>query len=161
MSGSGAFSRETDLTGVWTGEYWYQFGGDRTSFAAHVTDTGGSLSGTTLEPATFGAGLGDLSANITGARDGASVDFTKIYDPVPGVHQNPILYSGTVNSDLAVIDGGWVFRDHGTWRGGFQMRRTSPRTKAAAKREATKTIRTKDVVVEIHKRRLKPPIKVE
>ena len=106
MSGKTAvFSRDTDLTGLWSGEYWYDAFAQRTPFTAHFIDMGGNLSGTTLEPATFGAGPGDLSAEITGARGELSVRFTKLYDPAPGVHRNPIFYDGTVDPKFTLIEG--------------------------------------------------------
>jgi hypothetical protein len=130
-------SRNTNLSGYWSGEYWYEDGlGPRTPFAAHISETGGSFDGTTLEPATFGIGQSELSACISGAREGATVGFTKRYDPAPGLHQQPIRYSGTANADLTVIEGDWILYDGGFLRGGFRMRRGSPGAKAARKRKA-------------------------
>lgn len=103
-----AFSRETDLTGVWSGAYWYGASGMPTPFTAHIIDMGGSLSGTTLEPATFGsAGLSELSADITGGRGALTVLFTKLYHLAQGVHRDPISYAGTVDEKLTSIEGGW------------------------------------------------------
>lgn len=119
-----AFSRDTDLTGIWSGEYWHLFGGSSTPFAAHITETAGSISGTTLEPATFGARLtGDLAASIEGTRGDLTVTFTKLYDRSPGVHRMPILYTGTVDAALTTIDGEWTFGAPGLNRGRFTMRR--------------------------------------
>ena len=68
MAATNAFSRETDLTGVWSGAYWYGATGMPTPFTAHIIEFAGSLSGTTLEPATFGSpGLAELSADISGS----------------------------------------------------------------------------------------------
>lgn len=126
-----AFSRDTDLTGLWSGEYWYGAGAMPTPFSAHIIDAGGSLSGTTLEPATFGApGLTELSADISGARGALSVRFTKRYHPAPGVHQTPIIYAGTVDDKLTMIDGDWRA---GATQGRFVLVRASRGTKAAAK----------------------------
>src|SRR5262249_1391451 len=78
LARSGGFSRDTDLTGVWSGEYWYDAGaGLRTGFAAHLIETAGSLEGTTLERV---GGAGELSACLVGSHDGADVAFTKVYD---------------------------------------------------------------------------------
>jgi len=80
MAATNAFSRETDLTGVWSGAYWYGASGMPTPFTAHIIDVAGSLSGTTLEPATSGSpGLEELSADIRGARGAFNVRFTKLY----------------------------------------------------------------------------------
>ena len=68
MASINAFSRETDLTGVWSGAYWYGATGMPTPFTAHIIEFAGSLSGTTLEPATFGSpGPAELSADISGS----------------------------------------------------------------------------------------------
>lgn len=126
-----AFSRESDLTGFWIGRYWVSNHGP-TPFSAHITEAGGSLTGSTLEPATFGAPfLAELSADISGGRDGQAVDFTKIYHPAPGVHRTPIAYSGTVDDKLTVIEGEWRFPD-GWWSGRFVMERASRGAKAEA-----------------------------
>ena len=38
---------QVDLTGYWSGEYWYDAGmGSLTQFAAHINDLGGSFEGT-------------------------------------------------------------------------------------------------------------------
>ncbi len=104
------FTRDSDLTGLWSGEYRYPGNFKPTPFSAHLTDTGGSLTGTTLEPATFGApGLTELSADISGARMELLVRFTKIYHPAPGIHRDPIYYSGTVDEKLTSIEGDWRF----------------------------------------------------
>ena len=110
---SSAYSRDTDLTGLWSGEYWYDAVAQRTPFTAHIIDADGSLSGTTLEPATFGAGPGDLSAVINGARGELTVRFTKLYDAAPGVHASPIFYDGTVDPNFTMIEGGWTLSMRG------------------------------------------------
>lgn len=108
-SKSSMFSRDSDLTGLWSGEYWYAGGQGRPApFSAHITDVAGSISGTTLEPNTFAhPGLIELSADITGVRGELSVRFTKLYHPAPGVHRDPIFYVGTVDPNFTVIDGDW------------------------------------------------------
>lgn len=135
-----AFSRDTDLTGVWSGEYWYDAVSQRTPFTAHFIDASGSLSGTTLEPATFGAGPGDLSAEINGARGKLSVRFTKLYDPAPGVHRSPILYDGAVDPNFTLIEGGWMLSsEHGRMTGRFVLMRVS-RGVQAAEREVAEAL---------------------
>ena len=125
------FSRDSDLTGLWSGEYWYDAVVQRTPFTAHFIDAGGDLSGTTLEPATFGAGPGDLSAEIIGARGDYSVRFTKLYDPAPGVHSSPISYEGTVDPNFTLIEGSWTLStEHGRMSGRFVLERVSRGIKA-------------------------------
>jgi hypothetical protein len=109
------FSRDSDLTGLWSGEYWYV--GEPTPpvpFSAHLIDTAGNIAGTTLEPNTFAhPGLLELSADINGARGELSVRFTKLYHAAPGVHRDPIFYSGTVDPNFTVIDGEWTLHTPG------------------------------------------------
>ena len=128
-----AFSRETDLTGLWSGEFWYSHTSRPTPFSAHIIDSGGTISGTTLEPATFGSPhLTELSADISGSRGDLSLRFTKIYHPGPGVHRNPIYYAGTVDEKLTMIDGDWRFAN------GFSGRFVLVRASRGAKAEAEK-----------------------
>jgi hypothetical protein len=104
------FSREGDLTGLWSGEYWYAGAVQPpVPFSAHLVDTAGNISGTTLEPNTFAhPGLIELSADIEGARGELSVRFTKLYHPAPGVHRDAIFYSGTIDPKFTMIDGDWM-----------------------------------------------------
>ncbi len=129
MTGGGnAYSRDSDLTGLWSGEYWYG-AGTPVPFSAHIIDSLGTLSGTTLEPNTFAhPGLIELSADISGARGELSVKFTKLYHPAPGVHRDPIVYTGTVDPYFTMIDGEWAF-DYG-FSGRFVLVRVSRGTKA-------------------------------
>lgn len=131
MAEKAAYTRETDLTGLWSGEYWYDLVNTPTPFTAHFVDAGGSLSGTTLEPNTFAnGGGGELSADIRGARGDLSVRFTKLYHPAPGVHQHPIIYTGAVDADFTMIDGEWTFTGMSAWRGRFVLVRVSRGAKA-------------------------------
>jgi len=108
MATKNAFSRETDLTGVWSGAYWYGTSGMPTPFTAHIIELAGSLSGTTLEPATFGSpGLAELSADLRGERRAQNVRFTKLYHAAQGVHRDPISYAGAVDEKLTSIEGDW------------------------------------------------------
>lgn len=111
MTGTSAFSRDSDLTGLWSGEYWYGAGAP-VPFSAHIVDNLGTITGTTLEPNTFAhPGLIELSADISGTRGELSVRFNKLYHPAPGVHRDAIVYSGTVDSQFTMIDGDWRFQD--------------------------------------------------
>jgi hypothetical protein len=106
-------------------------------FAAHIADAGGSLEGTTLESADFGFGVRELSAGISGSRNGANVEFIKRYDAGQRVHRNPIFYAGVLDADLTLIEGVWMLTERGErLTGGFRMQRGSKGSKAAAKRKA-------------------------
>ncbi len=123
MAGQSAFSRDSDLTGLWSGEYWYGTG-NPVPFSAHIVDSLGTITGTTLEPNTFAhPGLIELSADISGTRGELSVRFNKLYHPAPGVHREPIVYTGTVDSKFTMIDGEWRF-SHG-FSGRFVLVRVS------------------------------------
>jgi hypothetical protein len=134
VSGNSAFSRDSDLTGLWSGEYWHGTPAP-VPFSAHLVDSLGTITGTTLEPNTFAhPGLIELSADLSGSRGELSVRFTKLYHPAPGVHRDPILYSGTVDPNFTMIDGDWRFANG--FSGRFVLVRVSRGAKAAeAKRE--------------------------
>jgi hypothetical protein len=127
------FSRDSDLTGLWSGEYWYAGFGHPTPFSAHIVDQAGNITGTTLEPNTFAhPGLIELSADISGARGELSVRFTKLYHPAPGAHRLPIFYSGTVDPNFTMIDGQWTFSEPGDLHGRFVLVRVSRGAEAMA-----------------------------
>jgi hypothetical protein len=134
VTGLSSFSRDSDLTGLWSGEYWYGTG-NPVPFSAHIVDNLGTISGTTLEPNTFAhPGLIELSADISGTRGELSVRFNKLYHPAPGVHREPVVYSGTVDSNFTMIDGEWRFA-HG-FSGRFVLVRVSRGAKAAKAKRA-------------------------
>ena len=131
--GENSFSRDSDLTGLWSGEYWYNGGGRPAPFSAHIIDSLGTITGTALGPNAFAhPGLAELSADISGARGELSVRFNKLYHPAPGVHRYPIVYSGTVDSNFTMIDGDWRFPD------GFSGRFVLVRVSRGAKAEEVK-----------------------
>jgi hypothetical protein len=130
---TGAYSRDTDLTGLWSGEYWYAGMSFPTPFTAHLIDQQGDLSGTTLEPRTFGVGdPPELSAEITGARGDLDVRFTKLYDPAPGVHRHPIYYTGVVDPKFTLIEGEWRFNIPNDVEGRFVLMRVLRGVEAVA-----------------------------
>jgi hypothetical protein len=123
---------EGNLTGYWSGSFSYVGGEGPTPFSAHISDISGSISGTTLEPNTFAKGpLKELSADIMGAANGHSVSFVKRYHRGPGVHRNPIYYSGTTDAKFTRIEGTWRFNNG--FSGTFVMIRASGGAKAVAK----------------------------
>jgi hypothetical protein len=129
---SAQFSRDSDLTGLWSGEYWYVgLAMAPVPFSAHIVDVGGSISGTTLEPNTFAhPGLIELSADVSGSRGELTVQWNKLYHPAPGAHRDPIFYSGTIDPKFTMIDGEW--RAQGL-AGRFVLARISRGAKAEAK----------------------------
>ena len=110
-----------NLTGMWDGTYVYPgFAGPTTPFVANLTDSGGSLTGTTLEPNTHGFfdAPDELEATVAGARSERAVDFTKTY--CGGPIEDPIDYVGQLSEDGNLITGVWSVLD---MDGTFEMRR--------------------------------------
>lgn len=107
------------------GEYWLASGGPPVPFSAHLIDTGGSLTGTTLERAVLRGRSGELSAVISGARGELSVRFTKVYDPAPGVQAMPIRHTGSVDTQFTIIEGEWTLPRRRTASGRFVLVRVS------------------------------------
>ncbi len=128
----------TNLSGVWFGEYWYGGGANRTSFAAHLLETAGALTGTTLELVAFLA-AGELSAVLTGSRDASDVSFTKVYDEASRLNAEPVAYQGVVDAGLQMIGGHWRLLGISSLTGGFLMRRVSS-SRRAVKRELAEAL---------------------
>ena len=114
------------LSGEWSGQFWDGAEGDLTTFGANIIDTTGSLVGTTIEPDPDNDSA-ELSALLTGVRHGYEVSFTKVYDAAGELGASPISFSGIANAALDVVKGKWVQLERNPLRGGFVMRRISPR----------------------------------
>ncbi|MFT3725126.1 MAG: hypothetical protein QM773_16265 [Hyphomonadaceae bacterium] len=115
--------------------------GSRRLFRRTSSNSLGTITGTTLEPNTFAhPGLIELSADINGSRGELSVRFTKLYHAAPGVHRDPILYSGTVDPHFTMIDGDWRLANG--FSGRFVLVRVSRGAKSVeVKREVALEIR--------------------
>lgn len=127
-------SRDSDLTGYWSGEYWYDGEPNPCAFSAHLAEAAGALDGTTLELVDLGAGDIELSANLAGARAGATVTFTKVYHPKPNFRFDPIQYVGACNDTFTRIEGIWRIPPHHSGR--FVMHRASFGAKAEVRQTA-------------------------
>jgi hypothetical protein len=120
------------LTGIWNGLYTYP-DGRSTSFVATLIEAGGALSGTTHEQSTLPSSpSATLFANLTGARRGCAVTFTKTYDAHDLMHRSPILYEGTLNADATEIEGRWTIVS--VWSGKFLMIRPAGEEVKAARK---------------------------
>ena len=98
------------MSGLWSCTYSYDGYSATVPFTAAVTENGGEIFGTTLEPTTFGPRhVSEIEAEIEGRRRGQQVEFTKRYDPASGVVQPPLLYSGEANPDFTEVRGRWRF----------------------------------------------------
>ena len=128
---SGEKHTSESLSGVWSGRYWYASPDLRIPatipFTASILERDGGLTGTTLEPNSFAMNdLHELTAEIEGSREADVIDFVKMYDALPGVHQNPIVYTGSVDADRTRIVGGWAIRDDlADDHGGFELSRAT------------------------------------
>lgn len=95
-----------NLTGAWFGRYAYDAGaGPATGFIASITEAAGVIDGQSSERDLMGRGAGLLLALLAGARNGASVRFTKTYTNEPGLA--PIAYQGTLDQAGERIAGVW------------------------------------------------------
>ncbi|WP_420479360.1 hypothetical protein [Brevundimonas sp. FT23028] len=119
---------QVDLTGRWTGVYFYPHDPvsnpdddlPPTPFVAELSDTGGAVTGTTIEPDTLGgADQPDIPAIVDGHHDGAVLTFTKFSEG--GGHDDPIDYTGQILDDGDTIVGSWSI--YGDWSGTFRMQR--------------------------------------
>jgi len=119
----------TTLNGRWLGRYEYSgLAGQVVAFEADVVEIRGALSGETQEPNTFRPDQGtDLTARISGRREGREVRFVKTYE---GFDQgdDPV-YEGQVNAALTRIVGRWHFPWSRGESGRFVMVR-KPRARA-------------------------------
>ncbi len=125
-------ARDTSVSGVWSGRFWYAESSfhipTTVPFTAHLSEVNGAVSGTTLEPNTFADnGLHELTGVINGMMIDDVVQFSKLYDPLPNVHQLPIQYMGDVYEDANRIAGGWTIESNelGSVFGEFELIRVS------------------------------------
>lgn len=121
-------SEGTNLTGRWTGVYFYPVDPEwnpdddipPTPFTAELQDVVGLVTGTTLEPDMFG---GPSEPSIPATLDGHHLDgqltFTKY--PNGGGQIHSIDYIGSISGDGNSVSGQWII--HGEWSGTFHMQR--------------------------------------
>lgn len=127
-----------DLTGRWTGVYFYPVDPVQnpfddcppTPFIAELSDVAGTVTGTTSEPDVMYDASVDIPSVIDGSHDGSTLRFAKFSDAPEGF-DDPIHYEGAISSDGLTVEGRWSILDG--WSGTFRMQRQSG---AAAGREA-------------------------
>jgi len=108
-----------DLSGKWDGVFAYPDvpgAGPVTPFLAEITEQGGRISGTIIEPHAFRPGT--AHAALEGVRAGKSVDFLKTYRAAGAEYDEPVAYGGQLSDDGNVITGHWTMQD---WYGPFEM----------------------------------------
>jgi hypothetical protein len=116
-----------DLTGRWTGVYFYPHDPDcnandnmpATPFTAELTDMAGVVIGKTIEPDLLYPDGAEVRAVVEGRHDGARLTFTKTPDGRDRDHV--ILYEGDISPDRNAISGRWTIP--GDWSGDFRMQR--------------------------------------
>lgn len=99
----------TNLTGFWVGRYAYAGGAaPPVSFLATMEEgAGGALSGTISEPNSIGMSSRELSAFLSGQREGRAVSFAKTYDGASDAAHR-VEYSGELSEDGRRIAGHWI-----------------------------------------------------
>jgi hypothetical protein len=113
-------AKSVNLSGLWMGSFAYPAGqGPTTPFLASLTDNGGNIRGTIVEPNTIGPSSDQLEAVLSGSRSGSSIDFTKIYDGASDA-AHAVDYVGRLSTDGNSITGVWSLQ---TVDGTFEMHR--------------------------------------
>jgi hypothetical protein len=104
-------ARAVSLDGIWIGYYGYDDGRASVKFQAKLRSDGGSLSGSTIEPNTFGDSSAlFLTATLNGViNSDGSVHFIKTYDGTGGQHHS-VDYSGVISSATRCIEGRWTLQ---------------------------------------------------
>jgi hypothetical protein len=136
-------SEEANLTGRWTGVYFYPVDPELnpdddlppTPFTAELRDVGGHVTGATLEADVFGPpDAPAIPATLDGHHLDGRLTFTKF--PNGGGQVHSIDYVGSIAGDGNSVSGQWII--HGEWSGTFRMQRKLARTGAAL--ETTTTV---------------------
>ncbi len=131
-----------DLTGRWTGVYFYPIDPDwnandnlpATPFTAELTDDAGLVRGTTIEPDSLGPpGAPPIPATLEGHHFNGDLTFTKF--PNGGGQTHTIDYIGAISDDGNSISGRWII--HSEWSGTFQMQRKVTSATVGAEQAAT------------------------
>ena len=104
-----------DLTGVWYGRYTADQDHQDNGFIALLEELHGAVTGTISEPDEGSGGI--RRASVRGARDGASLSFTKQYDGSGG-WTHSVDYAGNIDADGTLVMGGWVVEG---FTGAFDM----------------------------------------
>jgi len=135
-----------DITGSWSGFYWYDSsiaGQNPTAFVATFQMEPGSsqISGTVTD-------LGSVRvATAVGQIDGDAISFVKTYVSGANAHGTPITYTGRISEDGNMIEGAWMLeqkllflipvRTTGVW----QITRDQPLPGAEPNQATTEDIR--------------------
>jgi hypothetical protein len=128
-----ALDPESNLTGIWQGQFSYPEKLPPEFFTATLLERPGLLGGSIQETHQHGKTAGKtFYASVHGRRVGNAVTFTKTYETPPRRHS--VHYDGTLNEEGTEIEGSWTVP--GSWSGRFLMIRTSGLAQDAAKQVA-------------------------
>ena len=101
-----------DLSGAWSGAYFYSGYPESVSFVALLIDAGTQLSGSIHE---YEGVISErrilLHATVDGRHNGSTVSFLKTYDGTGG-WKHSVGYDGSVNGDASEIEGQWYVDGH-------------------------------------------------
>jgi hypothetical protein len=123
---------DSNLTGIWNGQYFYRDGRTPVLFVATLIETANALTGSMHEICTVGERAGEtIYASLAGERFGNAVTFMKTYDPPDEVYTS-VAYDGTLDSSETEIVGRWTIRPF--WSGTFIMVRSSGAAARTAKK---------------------------
>ncbi len=126
---------ESNLSGLWQGQFTYPRGLAPEFFTATLLDAPDFLSGSIQETPKNGRHKGrTFYATVLGKRDGTQVIFVKTYEGPERHHE--VHYNGTVSADGLEISGDWHIP--GSWAGKFLMIRQNGLVQKATKKVAEK-----------------------
>jgi hypothetical protein len=112
----------SDLTGRWSGHYFYPQpvnGISAVAFEMDLTFSQGRVSGYVSEPNTFGQKTSaNLYATFEGSVAGTEVAWIKTYDGTAGV-EHSVRYEGTLDRRSRTIQGRWIISSD--WSGAFEI----------------------------------------
>jgi hypothetical protein len=113
---------DLDLSGRWKGIFNYPYRYPPTQFDAEIKEHLGSFDGETFERGSALRDVGkELSAFISGVRQGRAVSFVKSYDTLSRA-RSVVHYDGQLSGDGNEITGIWHIP--GNWSGTFIMVRS-------------------------------------
>lgn len=130
---------ESDLSGRWTGVFFYPVDPELnpddayppTAFSATLVDVNGHISGSTTEPDIQSPTAAHIQATLDGYRERTHVFFTKFPQ---GRQTHTIDYHGDIAPDGNAISGTWTI--YGEWSGPFLMQRGDGSALKSVVREA-------------------------
>jgi hypothetical protein len=111
-----------NLSGFWSGHYWYDDASDPdAAFIMVLRDDGANIFGEITEPNMVGVSSDFLKAIINGTRSGLSVEFAKVYDGSSDLAHR-VDYFGMLSDDGIKLTGHWLLEE---FSGGFEATRAA------------------------------------